>query len=167
MRRFTVVSLVLLLVAACTSSASAQAADDERAIRTLVETWRRASERADAPTIDRLLAPDYHLSRPAGIRQSREATMRNVRRDSAAIAERGRSGDGRQNEITYTDIVVRQYGDLAVVTYHSHYKPLLDPDAGESDYETMRVLRRRDGDWRIVDGHGVFIPKSCPAPKAP
>jgi uncharacterized protein DUF4440 len=92
--------------------------------------------------------------------------MRNVRRDSAAISENGRS-DGRQNEITYTEIVVRRYNDLAVFTYHSHYKPLLHPGVGESDYETMRVLRRSGGKWRIVDGHGVLMPRPCPDPKSP
>ena len=166
MRRLIAVTIGLLLSTIYTSSASAQSGDDDGAIRALIETWRHASERADPPTIDRLLAPDYHLSRPNGVRTSREETMQNVRRDSAAIAESRRS-DGRQNEITYSDIVVRQYDDFAVVTYHSHYKTLLHPGVGESDYETMRALRRRDGNWRIVDGHGFFIPRTCPDPKSP
>jgi ketosteroid isomerase-like protein len=167
MRRLTILRLVVLLLAVQAPGAPAQVVDDERAIRDLLETWRRASERADPATIDRLLAPEYKLSRPNGIQAGREETMRNVRRDSAAIAARGQSGDARQNEITYTDIVVRQYGDLAVVTYHSHYKPILDREASESDYDTMRVLRRRNGDWKIVDGHGVFIAKACPVANTP
>jgi hypothetical protein len=71
--------------------------------------------------------------------------------------------DRRTTTITGT----RHYGDLAVVTYRSHYKSLLHPDFGESDFEVMRVLRKREGNWRIVAGHGVFIPPACPDPKSP
>jgi uncharacterized protein (TIGR02246 family) len=166
MRPFSVVSLVLLLVASSASGAFAQVAEDDREIRAFVEIWRRASERADPAAIENILAAGAELTRPGGVLETREATMRNVRRDSAALAKSGRS-DGRQNEITYTDIVVRQYGDLAIVTYHSHYKHLLHPEMGESDYETMRVLRKQEGNWRIIHGRGVFIPRACPDPKSP
>jgi ketosteroid isomerase-like protein len=166
MRRFSVASLVLLLVASSARGTRAQVAEDDQGIRAFFEIWRRASERADPQGIDRLLAPGAQLTRPGGVLETYEATMRNVRRDSAAISKSGRS-DGRQNEISYTDFVVRHYGDLAVVTYHSHYKSLLRPDFGESDYEVMRVLVKRDGPWRIVAGHGVFMPRPCPDSKSP
>ena len=145
------------------SSAEAQTgvvSSAEQEVRRLFEVWRQASERADVRAIDSLLADDYRITRPDGSVTLKQQTMAGVRRDSAAIAALPAERGGRLREIAYTDMVVRLYGDFAVVTYHSRYR---SPEGDDGDFEVMRILQHRNGRWRIVGGHSVRLP-TCRCP---
>jgi len=115
--------------------------DDERAIRTLVDTWMSATRDGDVDAVLRLMADDVIFmvpgQKPFGKREFAEtsAGMRNVRFD-------GRS-DIQELKVLGDWAYVRNYIDLTVT-----------PDGGAPVHRagyTLTILRKEpDGRWVLM-----------------
>jgi ketosteroid isomerase-like protein len=115
---------------------------DESAIREIVEMERQAKEaslRRDADFSQRTLAEDYVAITPLGQVTTKQDTL------SAR-----KSGQLRYETINVSDMVVRVYGDTAVVTARADVKGHQLGEDFSGPYRYTRVWVRRTGHWQAV-----------------
>jgi ketosteroid isomerase-like protein len=117
-------------------------AADQELIREIVDLERQAKEaslRRDAEFSQRSLADDYVAITPLGQVTTKQET----------IGAR-RSGQLRYEAMNITDMVVRVYGDTAVVTARADVKGHQLGEDFSGPYRYTRVWVRRSGRWQTV-----------------
>ncbi len=115
---------------------------DQEAIRQIVDMERQAKEASlhrDAEFSLRTLADDYVAITPLGQVTTKEES----------ISAR-RSGQLRYESMNITDMVVRLYGDTAVVTARADVKGHQLGEDFSGPYRYTRVWVRRNGHWQAV-----------------
>ena len=115
---------------------------DDSAIREIVEMERQAREasiRRDADFSQRTLAEDYVAITPLGQVTTKQDTV------SAR-----KSGQLRYDTINVSDMVVRVYGDTAVVTARADVKGHQLGEDFSGPYRYTRVWVRHTGHWQAV-----------------
>jgi len=115
---------------------------DQETIREVVEMERQAKEaslRRDAEFPQRTLAEDYVAISPLG----------QVTTKQEALSAR-KSGQLRYDTIDVSDMVVRLYGDTAVVTARADVKGHQLGEDFSGPYRYTRVWVRRSGHWQTV-----------------
>ena len=120
---------------------NAQAAEQET-IRQIVEMERQSKEASlhrDSDFTSHTLAEDYVAITPLG----------QVTTKQEAITAR-RSGQLRYEAMNITDMVVRVYGDTAVVTARADVKGRQLGEDFSGPYRYTRVWVRRNGQWVVV-----------------
>jgi ketosteroid isomerase-like protein len=117
-------------------------AADQSTIREIVDMERQAREasiRRDADFSQRTLAEDYVAITPLGQVTTKQDTL------SAR-----KSGQLRYETIDVSDMVVRVYGDMAVVTARADVKGHQLGEDFSGPYRYTRVWVRRTGHWLAV-----------------
>ncbi|HVI09787.1 MAG TPA: nuclear transport factor 2 family protein [Candidatus Binatia bacterium] len=115
---------------------------EQEVIRQIVDMERQAKEASlhrDADFSVRTLAEDYVAITPLG----------QVTGKQEAISAR-RSGQLRYEAMNVTDMVVRVYGDMAVVTARADVKGHQLGEDFSGLYRYTRVWVRRSGRWQTV-----------------
>jgi ketosteroid isomerase-like protein len=115
---------------------------EQEIIRQIVDMERQAKEaslRRDADFSLRTLAEDYVAITPLGQVTTKQET----------ISAR-RSGQLRYESMNVTDMVVRLYGDTAVVTARADVKGHQLGEDFSGPYRYTRVWVRRNGRWQTV-----------------
>jgi ketosteroid isomerase-like protein len=115
---------------------------DQETIRQIVDMERQAKEASLHRNADfslRTLADDYVAITPLGQVTTKEET----------ISAR-RSGQLRYESMNVTDMVVRLYGDTAVVTARADVKGHQLGEDFSGPYRYTRVWVRRNGRWQTV-----------------
>ncbi|MGA2946184.1 MAG: nuclear transport factor 2 family protein [Candidatus Sulfotelmatobacter sp.] len=115
---------------------------DQETIRQIVDMERQSKEaslRRDFDFSLRTLADDYVAITPLG----------QVTTKAETISAR-RSGQLRYEAINITDMVVRVYGDTAVVTARADVKGHQLGEDFSGPYRYTRVWVRRNGQWQTV-----------------
>jgi ketosteroid isomerase-like protein len=115
---------------------------EQETIRQILDLERQAKEaslRRDADFSLRTLAEDYVAITPLGQITTKEET----------ISAR-RSGQLRYEAMNITDMVVRLYGDTAVVTARADVKGHQLGEDFSGPYRYTRVWVRRNGSWQTV-----------------
>jgi ketosteroid isomerase-like protein len=115
---------------------------EEATIREIVEMERQAREasiRRDADFSQRTLAEDYVAITPLGQVTTKQDTV------SAR-----KSGQLRYDTINVSDMVVRVYGDTAVVTARADVKGHQLGEDFSGPYRYTRIWVRRTGRWQAV-----------------
>lgn len=115
---------------------------DQTTIREIIEMERQTKEasiRRDAEFPQRTLAEDYVAITPLGQVTTKQDTV------SAR-----KSGQLRYETINVTDMVVRIYGDTAVVTARADVKGHQLGEDFSGPYRYTRVWIRRAGHWEAV-----------------
>jgi ketosteroid isomerase-like protein len=115
---------------------------DQSAIREILDMERQAREaslRRDADFSQRTLAEDYVAITPLG-----QVT---TKRDTLSARK---SGQLRYDTIDVSDMVVRVYGDMAVVTARADVKGHQLGEDFSGPYRYTRVWVRRTGHWLAV-----------------
>jgi ketosteroid isomerase-like protein len=116
--------------------------DQQEIIRQIVDMERQAKEaslRRDADFSLRTLADDYVAITPLGQVTTKQESI-SVRR----------SGQLRYEALNVTDMVVRVYGDTAVVTARADVKGHQLGEDFSGPYRYTRVWVRRNGHWQTV-----------------
>src|SRR5437868_2867845 len=117
-------------------------AADQDTVREIVDMERQAKEaslRRDADFVQRTLAEDYVAITPLGQVTTKQDTL------SAR-----KSGQLRYQAIDVTDMVVRIYGDTAVVTARADVKGHQLGEDFSGPYRYTRIWVRRNGHWQTV-----------------
>jgi ketosteroid isomerase-like protein len=120
---------------------------DQDTIREIVDMERQAKEATlhrDAEFTQRTLADDYVAITPLG----------QVTTKQEAISVR-KSGQLRYEAMNVTDMVVRIYGDTAVVTARADVKGHQLGEDFSGPYRYTRVWVRRSGHWQTVSYHAT------------
>jgi ketosteroid isomerase-like protein len=115
---------------------------DQQTIREIVDMERQAKEaslRRDAEFSLRILADDYVAITPLGQVTTKQESISNRR-----------SGQLRYESMNVTDMVVRLYGDTAVVTARADVKGHQLGEDFSGPYRYTRVWVRRNGHWQTV-----------------
>lgn len=115
---------------------------DQETIREIIEMERQTKEaslRRDADFPQRTLADDYVAITPLG----------QVTTKKEALSAR-KSGQLRYDTIDVSDMVVRLYGDTAVVTARADVKGHQLGEDFSGPYRYTRVWVRRAGRWQTV-----------------
>jgi hypothetical protein len=115
---------------------------EQETIREIVDLERQAKEaslRRDADFSLRTLAEDYVAITPLGQVTTKQETV-SVRR----------SGQLRYEAMNISDMVVRVYGDTAVVTARADVKGHQLGEDFSGLYRYTRVWIRRNGQWQTV-----------------
>ena len=115
---------------------------DQAVIREIIEMERQAKEaslRRDADFSQKTLAEDYVAITPLGQVTTKQDTV------SAR-----KSGQLRYETINVTDMVIRIYGDTAVVTARAEVKGHQLGEDFSGPYRYTRVWVRRTGHWQAV-----------------
>jgi ketosteroid isomerase-like protein len=115
---------------------------DQATIREVIEMERQAKEaslRRDADFSRKTLADDYVAITPLGQVTTKQDTV------SAR-----KSGQLRYETINVTDMVIRVYGDTAVVTARADVKGHQLGEDFSGPYRYTRVWVRRSGHWEAV-----------------
>ena len=115
---------------------------DQETIREIVDIEHQAKEatlRRDPDFPQRMLSDDYVAISPLG----------QVTTKKEAISAR-RSGQLRYDNIDVSDMVVRLYGDTAVVTARADVKGHQLGEDFSGPYRYTRVWVRRSGRWQAV-----------------
>ena len=115
---------------------------DQETIREILEMERQAKEASlhrDAEFSQRSLADDYVAITPLGQVTTKQDTV------SAR-----KSGQLKYEAINVTDMVVRIYGDTAVVTARADVKGHQMGEDFSGPYRYTRVWVRRTGHWQAV-----------------
>jgi len=143
------VSIVLACGAPCghgATSCSCSNVDrfrrDQQSIREVLEIEREAKEaslRRDPEFPQKMLADDYVAISPLG----------QITTKKEAISAR-KSGQLRYDTIDISDIVVRLYGDTAIVTARADVKGHQLGEDFSGPYRYTRVWVRKAGHWQAV-----------------
>lgn len=115
---------------------------DQAVIREIVDMERQAKEASlhrDADFSQKTLAEDYVAITPLGQVTTKQDTL------SAR-----KSGQLRYDTINVTDMVIRVYGDTAVVTARADVKGHQLGEDFSGPYRYTRVWVRRSGHWQTV-----------------
>ncbi len=115
---------------------------DQTAIREIVDMERQAREASlqrDSEFSSRTLAEDYVAISPLG-----QVT---TKQDTVAARKSGRL---RYDAIDVSDMVVRLYGDTAVVTARADVKGHQLGEDFSGPYRYTRIWVRRSGHWQAV-----------------
>lgn len=116
--------------------------NDQEAIREIIEMERQAKEaslRRDPDFPKRALADDYVAITPLGTVTTKQDTV------SAR-----KSGQLHYDTIDVTDMVVRVYGDTAIVTARADVKGHQLGEDFSGPYRYTRVWVRKSGHWQAV-----------------
>lgn len=116
--------------------------DEEAAVREIVDMERQAKEASLRRDVDfslKTLADDYVAITPLG--------QITTKQDSVSVRKSGRL---RYDTINITDMVVRVYGDTAVVTARADVKGHQLGEDFSGPYRYTRVWVRRSGRWQTV-----------------
>jgi len=142
-------ALVLALPALCAQRVSVRSKSsigasigDQETIREVVDMERQAKEaslRRDPEFPQKALADDYVAISPLG----------QVTTKQEAISAR-KSGQLRYETIDVSDMVVRLYGDTAIVTARADVKGHQLGEDFSGPYRYTRVWVRRSGRWQAV-----------------
>ena len=145
-------SLLLLGTLAVSSAAAAQHVavhprsgfdtSEQESMRQVIDMERQMKEallRRDADFSSRTLSEDYVAITPLGQVTTKQET----------IAAR-RSGQLRYESINVSDMVVRVYGDMAVVTARADVKGRQLGEDFSGPYRYTRIWVRRSGRWQTV-----------------
>jgi ketosteroid isomerase-like protein len=117
-------------------------AGEQDAIREIVDLERQAKEASlnrDADFSERTLADDYVAITPLGQVTTKQDNVR-----------ARKSGQLRYEALNVTDMVVRVYGDTAVVTARADVKGHQLGEDFSGPYRYTRIWVRRSGRWQTV-----------------
>jgi uncharacterized protein (TIGR02246 family) len=113
--------------------------DDERQILTLHEAGDRALMAADLATLAKIFADDYVQYNEAGKAFTKQDVLDNFR-----------TGAIRYPSIISTGRLIRLFGDTAVVHGSESDEVETDGKRFAVRYIYLDVLRKRDGEWKLV-----------------
>jgi ketosteroid isomerase-like protein len=104
--------------------------------------WMEAWQLRDRETCERILADDFVLTSARGNLVDRQQWLEGAMEAFACEA------------FVWDDILVRQYGDVAVVNARAHQKATVAGQDWSGLFLITDVWVKRDGEWRVVSRHG-------------
>src|SRR5262245_34732919 len=134
---FGAASLAALLVA----QSSAQVPHGpEKEIRALEQLWNEARAKADIATLDRILADEWTVTHANGTTDSKARYLADLKSGARKFT----------GAVTEKDVVVRLYGDTAIVTGASDSTVSLNGQAQGGALHFTRVFVKRGAVWQMV-----------------
>jgi ketosteroid isomerase-like protein len=130
----------------------AQTAPDAAALTSLLKEFLAGASRNDVATHERFWADDLVYTRSAGKRTSKAEILKDLRaRPAPSPGEPSTSYTGE-------DVQVRQFGDMAVVTFRLVGTTERNGRPETTNYLNTGVFRKRAGTWQAVAWQATRAP---------
>ena len=120
---------------------------DEEAVAALVAIRADALVSGDADRMREILASDFTYTNAHGVSCNREEYL----------ASYVGSSDLVWQAQEFSALLVRVYGDAAVVTLDVHDRAAWRGEPFEGDFRSMFVYLRREGTWRCIAGQTTAV----------
>jgi ketosteroid isomerase-like protein len=140
------------LLALAGALAENPAAGDEQAILEAAAQAREASRTFDVDKLEPLLAPDFLAIDPSGEMRDKSAFLEMIR----AVPPELRAANAAL-KVAQTDLRVRQYGDVAVLTERRDVHHPTEPSAARY----TQVWVRHQGRWRLTTFQVTRVAKTA------
>jgi ketosteroid isomerase-like protein len=129
------------------ASAEVNAKDRADQLRAIERARLRSLVDADMATARRLHADDFELINPVGGTLSKEQYLRRIA-----------SGELDYLEWEPVEILVKLYGDSAVIRYQAHLRVSVKGSAGRPvTFWHTDLYEKRNGQWQIVWAHATQV----------
>ena len=125
-------------------SAPTSPADDRTQLENIQQQLVLAWVTRDRAPLERLLAPEWMVTRADGRMSTRDEVLREFD-----------TGDNRLLDGYVDDILVRNLDDFAVVTGRTHARGEYKGQAYDVTLRFTDVFVRRDGKWQAVASHAT------------
>jgi ketosteroid isomerase-like protein len=119
---------------------------DERGVRQFIDDFAAAFSRNDAAALDSLTAPGYTFVTPAGGIQ-----------DKAQRLAPMKSGDLKYDSVSYEDVGMRVYGNMAVVTSRVVVKGRNKGADISGQFRSTLTLFKMKGRWQLVASQATAV----------
>lgn len=149
----SVLSFVILLLAASVANAQAEAPDAAE-LKKLLNEFLAGAGKNDAAVHDRFWADDLIYTRSAGQRIGKAELMKGVR-----SAPQPKPSDA-VTVYTAEDIRIQQYGGAAVVAFRLVATTTKDNKVEVTNFLNTGTFIRRLGRWQAVAWQATAVPKS-------
>jgi len=130
---------LFVLVLAIAGIARAQSGNAEQEVRGVLKEMIHADMTGDAAALDRIFTDDFTITRDNGVVRSRAETLQGVK-----------DGSTKFETFDASDILVRVYGETAVVTFHEALKGKRSGKDFAGEFREVRVFVKLGGKWRAV-----------------
>jgi ketosteroid isomerase-like protein len=107
--------------------------------------WWEADKTKDAKALGQLLAGDWIHLGYEGV-MTKAQWLADVKKIDENIAT-----------VTLTDMKVRVYGDVAIVTFREHENSMENNTDSSGDYLYTDVFVKRQGRWQAVNSQGTLL----------
>ena len=134
----------VIVIAAAAPSAEA----DRAAILAVERDWNRAVAEKDFAALERIIAPDFVLIWADGSVANRDQMLANARANQWVI-----------KPFETEEVLVRLYGDVAVVTGRFTQTASLGERTVTNTFRYTDVYRRSGGTWIAVSAQATVVPK--------
>ncbi len=139
---------ILLGTFLCLSIATSVGAADETAeLMRLEQVWNEAHLKGDAAALEQLWSDDLEVVVP------KMPVMKKA--DVLAFA---RSGRMKFESYATSNVQVRMYGDMALVTGRLKRSRTLNGQAIDDNWQFTKVYRRSNGQWRVIYFQASDVP---------
>jgi ketosteroid isomerase-like protein len=129
-----------VLLALVAGQPAGHAADADKDIRALEELWNSARATADVATLDRILADEWTVTHANGTTDTKARYLADLKSGARTFT----------GGVTEKDVVVRFYGDTAIVTGSSDSTVSLNGQRQGGALHFTRVFVKREGVWKMV-----------------
>lgn len=146
MKRTAAVLLALLLSTLAAPLPAMAGGTTDAQVLAIDASWNELRLKPDVEALDRILADDWLLTHSDGRVQTKKEYLDELR-------TRTRRNQGIANE----DVVLRRYGDTAVVTGTSVQSAISNGQPWNGRFRFTRVWVQRDGRWVMVASHSSRI----------
>lgn len=136
-RKISLLSFVLMLMVAFSASAIAQSAEEE--LKKLEMDRAAAVIKGDAATLEKQTADDYTFINSNG-----------QMADKSQLLSAIKSGQSKLTMDDISDMKVRVYGNIAVITGKSNVKGTLNGKDATGQMVFTRVWEKKGGHWQTV-----------------
>ena len=130
-------------------TASAQTpSGPEQELASVERAWGEALILRDTAALEKLYASEYLFTDPFGAVVTRDQDIANVK-----------SGDFVLKSFEISDVKVRVYGDVGVMTGLNRSQASFKGADASGDYRFTDVFVKRDGRWQVITSHLTRVPK--------
>ena len=120
--------------------------DVETTILALEKQWSVANVHKDVAALERIMADDYIGIEAVGVVQTKAQEIGDIK-----------TGDVVVEAEEPTEMKVRLYGDVAVVTGHLLVQDVREGKSGHHEVVFTDIWVKRDGRWQVVNYQGTQL----------
>jgi uncharacterized protein (TIGR02246 family) len=146
MRRFALMTTLVVASLAPTARADDKPAAVDPQAKAALERWHEALKGGDAEAIRKLMAEDALITNPVGRIQTR-----------AELMEAFRSGRLKITSLEMSDLRTRKLGDAVAANYQVTIKAGNRGEEVDSTFRYTTIFSKNGDDWQIVLALGTFL----------
>jgi ketosteroid isomerase-like protein len=139
------VCVLLLSLGVAAAAAPPGSADSTRAVLAVERQWNDARAHGDVATLDRILVDDWTVTHANGNTDAKSKYLADL--ESGARTFTG--------SVTEDDVIVRVYGDTAVVAGSSDSAVTFNGQRQGGKLHFTRVYVKRGGAWKMIVSHAT------------